>query len=238
MSHAFLFTAKSSNSKVGPIPVTTTDRNSCPDCPFAANGCYADQQPLRGLWDGLTAAGPNATYQSGKATIHTYDLAGLVGKIEGLKLGQAWRHNQGGDLPKGMQGIDRVAVMAIANANVGKKGWTYTHHNVLQNEHNRTVVADANAKGFTINLSGNTLAHADQLADLAIAPVVVVLPASVQGKAEIHTPKGRRVVVCPATYDDKVNCKSCMLCQKQRNTIVGFPAHGASKAKASQIAQS
>ena len=48
---------------------------------------------------------------------------------------------------------------------------------------------------------------------------------------EQTTPDGRRVVVCPATYRDDVNCKSCGLCQKARDVIVGFPAHGARKGR-------
>ncbi len=81
----------------------------------------------------------------------------------------------------------------------------------------------------------NSPAHADTLADLGIAPVVTVLPDTVQGNAELHTPAGRRIVVCPATYRDDVTCASCQLCQRaNRTTIVGFPAHGQSRAKASQ----
>ena len=73
--------------------------------------------------------------------------------------------------------------------------------------------------------------RADRLADLAIAPVVTLLPASVHGNVKIETAAGRKVVVCPATYRDDVNCKSCGLCQKSRDVIVGFPAHGARKGR-------
>jgi len=50
------------------------------------------------------------------------------------------------------------------------------------------------------------------------------------------TPAGRKVVVCPATIRDDVSCASCQLCQRQRDFIIGFPAHGTSKKKASAIA--
>ena len=55
-------------------------------------------------------------------------------------------------------------------------------------------------------------------------PVVVVLPSN-QTENTV-TPKGRKVVVCPATQRDNVSCATCQLCQRQRSTIVGFPAHG------------
>ena len=67
------------------------------------------------------------------------------------------------------------------------------------------------------------------------ATSVTVLPDTVHGNEELHTPAGRRIVVCPATYRDDVTCASCQLCQRaERKIIVGFPAHGQSRAKASQ----
>jgi hypothetical protein len=58
-------------------------------------------------------------------------------------------------------------------------------------------------------------------------PVVVVLASSKAVNHDMRTPGGRRVVVCPATYDVKVTCASCQLCAVAgRNVIVGFPAHG------------
>ena len=154
--------------------------------------------------------------------------------VESLPLGQLWRHNQAGDLPGLGDAIDVRALSELVSANVGKKGFTYTHK-PLANERNREAIRKANAKGFTINLSANNLAHADTLADLGIAPVVTVLPTDTEGKT-LNTPKGRKVIVCPATYRDDITCKSCGLCQKNRAAIVGFPAHGVSKKRASAIA--
>jgi hypothetical protein len=57
--------------------------------------------------------------------------------------------------------------------------------------------------------------------------VVVVLPSTTT--ANTTTPKGRTVVVCPATIRDDISCASCQLCQRQRSVIVGFPAHGTRK---------
>ncbi len=150
--------------------------------------------------------------------------------------GNIWRHNQAGDLPGVNHALDtsKLAELVAANAAAGMRGFTYTHK-PLRSAKERKAIAGANAAGFTINLSGNSPAHADTLVDLRIGPVVTVLPADVHGNVDLHTPAGRRIVVCPATYRDDVTCASCQLCQRaERKTIVGFPAHGQSRAKASQ----
>lgn len=111
-----------------------------------------------------------------------------------------------------------------------------SHYDVESNKHNRAAIATANAKGFTINLSANNLDHADKLTDLGIGPVATVLPHDFDAR-KTTTPQGRIVAQCPATYRDDVTCKTCGLCQKQsRRVIVGFPAHGNSKKKASAVA--
>lgn len=252
---AILWTAKSSNVKTGPMPVSTSSKEWCPtDCPFLGNGCYAEGGPLGMLWKGLTAAAPDATFKNGNGTVKTIGWNGLCANVSGLALGTVWRHNQAGDLPNEGGKISAELVRELVAANTGKRGFTYSHHNVLQSPHNRAIIADANANGFTINLSGNSLGHADALADLAIAPVVTVLPFTFQRQSikgewtesleayrarvrDLATPKGRKVAPCPATYMDDVSCNTCKLCAvRDRKVVVGFPAHGASKAKASRVA--
>jgi hypothetical protein len=41
-----------------------------------------------------------------------------------------------------------------------------------------------------------------------------------------HTPGGRRIAVCPATYSD-ATCRSYGACALVRDAVIGFPAHGA-----------
>lgn len=231
---AILWNPKSSNVKTGPMPVSTTAKETCaPSCPFAGNGCYAESGPLAFLWSSMSKAGPNAEFKNGRATMRTTDWNGLCGSVAALPADTLWRHNQAGDLPHNGGKLDAGMIGQLVDANDGKRGFTYTHHNVTQSAENRAVVSDANSAGFTINLSGNNLPHADALADLNAGPVVVVLPSSVQGKADIATPKGRKVVVCPATYKDDVSCATCGLCAvRDRKVIVGFPAHGTGKKKA------
>jgi hypothetical protein len=156
----------------------------------------------------------------------------FLSEIAGLPEGQLWRHNQAGDLPGLGEEIDASALGKLTKANRGRKGFTYTHK--YGTESNREAIRSANLNGFTVNLSANTLAHADELAETECGPVVVVLPSD--QISNTLTPAGRKVVICPATVRDDVTCATCGLCQRQRSAIVGFPAHGASKRKASAIA--
>ena len=149
-------------------------------------------------------------------------------KVSSLPAGTLWRHNQAGDLPGHGETIDRGALETLVAANAGRKGFTYTHKH--GSAENIDAIRAANTAGFTVNLSADSLPQADQLYELGL-PVTVVLPASVHGNQYIATAAGNRVVVCPATYRDDVNCKSCGLCQvATRKVIVGFPAHGPKKA--------
>ena len=157
----------------------------------------------------------------------------LCKNISKLEPGTVWRHNQAGDLPGLGNTIDRTALRQLVTANRGRRGFTYTHKPLTQK--NISAIKTANQRGFTINLSANNLKHADQLASKKIAPVVVVLPEKQQENTV--TPKGRKVVVCPAIQRDEVTCKTCRLCAiKDRNFIIGFPAHGVRKRQASEIA--
>jgi len=40
-----------------------------------------------------------------------------------------------------------------------------------------------------------------------------------------HTPAGRRIAVCPASYTE-TTCAACGSCARHRKAIIGFPAHG------------
>jgi hypothetical protein len=54
MSYAVQFTPKSTNRKVGAMPVSTTSRNTCPDAsPLKAGGCYANGGPLSIMWNAI-----------------------------------------------------------------------------------------------------------------------------------------------------------------------------------------
>jgi len=234
----------SSNGKTGPIPVSTTSKDSCPDCPLHA-ACYAGSGPLALFWQKVT---------DGRAGVPIDIFAAQVSALPYLQL---WRHDQAGDLPGRGNEIDVDSLLQIVNANRGKRGFTYTHKPVLNGEFaesNRAAIKHANQHGFTINLSGNNFANADELAILDIAPVVVALPTEYGRKVKKgdwdesldeyrartadlpkETPNGNLVAVCPATYLD-TNCAKCQLCQRQnRKCIVGFPLHGTTKKRGAEI---
>ena len=219
-------TMKSNNKKVGKIPVSTTSASTCPDiCPFNhenEGGCYANAGPLAMHWKKVTDGNRGDTWEM------------FVGKIANLKADTLWRHNQAGDLAGNGKRLDAKANFQLSEANKGKRGWTYTHYDVIKDKHNANVVEQMVSDGFVVNLSGNNLAHADDLYDLGIAPVTAVLPSTQM--TNTTTPKGRKVVVCPAVIKDDVSCESCGLCARMRDAIVGFPAHGNGKKKADAIA--
>lgn len=205
-------TLKSANVKTGPIPVSTTERDSCPtDCAMRA-GCYAASGPLALHWAAVSAGTRGTSWGQ------------FVQAIAALPDGQLWRHNQAGDLPQAGGTIDAVKLGQLVAANQGRRGFTYTHH---RDRASLAWIKHANEWGFTVNLSANDLTDADALADTGAGPVVVVLASTQTENTE--TPAGRKVVVCPATQRDDVSCATCQLCQRQRSTIVGFPAHGTKK---------
>ena len=229
----FLITKRTANAITGPIMVTTSPRITCPlGCAFRKGGngplagvCYAEHGALGGfVWSALDRAEAGDTILN---HIRVYSFAELLFEIRSLPEGALWRHNVAGDLPSSNRAtINRAALQAITRANKGRRGFTFTHYDVLTNLANRQAIEEANREGFRINLSANDLDHADRLADRRIGPVTVILPA---GTAEnTTTPKGRTVVICP-TNTHGVTCADCGLCARMRSTIMGFPASGGKK---------
>ena len=203
------FIAKSSNRKTGPIPVTYTERDSCPpSCAHYRSDCYAEDFYTRLSWDKVPQRGS--------------DIEKLAVNIAALPDGQLWRHNVAGDLPGHGEDIDAAALGEIVRANFGRRGFTYTHKHSL--DALRWIRA-ANQWGFTVNLSADDAGHADRLIETGAGPVVCIVPMDTPQKTT--TPAGRPIVVCPAQTHEDVTCESCGLCQKQhRAVIVGFRAHG------------
>lgn len=234
----FLIAQKSNNRITGPMMVTTSPRSTCPNaCPLrkgsgeaAAGACYAEHGFIGGyLWTSLDRTPAGMAFQKGR--IKVMGFAQLLSAIRRVPSGQPWRHNQAGDLPSSNQrDVCEDRLRKIVAANRGRRGFTFTHYYVVNNRHNRQVVGFANRNGFVVNLSGNNLEHADQLADTHCGPVTVVLPAN--QTTNTTTPKGRKVIVCPALTRSGVTCHSCRLCTRaDRTVIVGFPAQGGGQDK-------
>lgn len=217
----------SGNTKTGPMPVSTSNSSTCPDaCPIKAKGCYAKYGPVGMHWRKLDAG-------ESKNAVEWVDF---VKQVKAIPRGSLWRHNQAGDLNGSDNMIDKLALLELVKANSGKRGFTYTHYPVIDNGLNRCLVAYANHEGFTINLSGNDVNHADKLKALNIAPVVVIMPRDADKVST--TPAGNKVVICPAENTDKVNCLKCGLCQDaKRDYIIGFRAHGTAAKSVELIAR-
>ena len=218
-THNYNFVMVSGNVKTGPIPVTMTSKDSCPDaCPLKANGCYASAGRLNILWSKMNHSG--------------LGFDALLASIKSIPEGRVWRHNQAGDLPGSNDRIDAKSLRAITAANKGRHGFTYTHYDPSIGR-NAKAIASANKGGFTVNLSADNLQEADDLSALNIGPVVTILPSEHKGSA--MTPSGRKVIVCP-NYTHNVQCSDCRLCQRaDRSVIVGFPAHGGSFKKVNAV---
>ena len=219
----FTFTRVSSNSKIGPMPVTITSENSCPkSCPLKGKGCYANVGPLALHW------------RKTKLT-----SAELFKQIRSLPKGYIWRANQCGDLPGFKAGDEKINPKFLAGltaANKGRSGYTYTHKSPFVPANAKAIKA-ANAGGFTVNLSADNEVEADKFVALGIAPVVMVLP--MDKTANFKTEAGNQVIICPATKPgSQMNCLSCGVCAKaNRKAIIGFPAHGTQKKSASEVAK-
>lgn len=214
-------TLKSANAKTGPIPVSTSSSATCPEgCPFKLKGCYAKGGPLALHWSKVTAGERGIDWQS------------FIKQVRNFPIGQLWRNNQAGDLPGIGNKIDAKALRELSAANSGKRGFTYTHK--PPTGRNLSALRAANAAGFIVNLSANSIGHADTLSKLGL-PVAAVVPQDSPDR--FTTPGGNRVVVCPAQRVAGMSCDKCRLCAKSnRGFIVGFKPHGAASKAVNQIA--
>ena len=215
-------TAISSNRKTGAIPTSTTEKASCPStCPFLLKGCYAKGGPQNIHWSAISRGERGMVWSE------------FTSAIRKLKRGQLWRHNVSGDLPHSDGVIDSAKVSALVDANRGRKGYTYTHH-ILNNE-NLAIIQESNKNGFTINASCESVDVADSVMTEHGIPSVAVIN-SEESRRFFTTTNGRKVIVCPATVHDNVSCADCGICANaNRSAIVAFPAHGNAKKSVNQI---
>lgn len=206
------------NRKLGGIPSSVTSRGTCPpSCSFYGAGCYADGHLLAIHWR--------------RVGEHGDSWANFCASVARLPEGQLWRHNTAGDLPGVGEEVDKIALEQLVAANVGKRGFTFTHKKAFEE------VRRANDRGFTINLSADSLEQADELFEKGAGPVVVVIRSTTPDRGT-KTSKGRKVIICPAQKTDgrDITCASCGLCAiSTRKAIIGFRAHGVHTARVDKI---
>jgi len=219
-----LFSLSSQNKKTGPMPVSISERGTCPpSCSFYDAACYASSGHLGAHWRGLGGDGSRG---------HSWQ--GFLGLVKSLPEGAVWRHNEAGDLAGEGESLDLAKFGELVEANAGRRGFTYTHKTRAEYF---AAYQWAILEGFTVNLSADSLEHADALLGPRLdadgveeypLPVTCVLPADAPDKG-VRTPAGRRVVVCPAQTSG-ITCVECELCANPfRHSIVGFRSHGRSK---------
>ena len=208
----------SRNEKLGGIPSSWTSRGTCPTtCSFYDAGCYALYGKLGHHW--RTVGTDGDTWEK------------FCADVSRLPFGQLWRLNVAGDLPGDGRGVDFAALKRLVEANVGRRGFGFTHHR------NATyAVRYANEHGLTINLSADSLEEADRLAARGQAPVTVVVPHD--APLSLRTPAGRRVTICPAETEAKLTCAECELCaMPNRKVVIGFRSHGQSFRQVDRLVQ-
>ena len=207
----YKFIRVSHNSKTGPMPVVYSSRQTCPDsCAHKGNGCYAEAGPISWQWRKVDQTG--------------IDLDALCDNIRTIPRGSLWRYGVAGDLPGQGDTLDRIALDKLVRANRGRRGFTYTHK-----LNDIDAIRDATARGFTVNVSADSIEQADHYYAQDL-PVTVVVP---RDAPEVtYTPEAVRIVVCPAQTREDVTCQSCGLCAvASRRVVVGFRAHGTGAGK-------
>ena len=153
-------------------------------------------------------------------------------KHKKLPVGQLWRHNQAGDLPHTAGRISRRFIRGLTAANRGRRGFTYTHHDLTKGE-NLALIRQANRHGFRINVSTETEEAADRAISAGL-PAVLAVPSN-ETRNTWHTAQNNVVLICPAQRSDTKTCANCQLCHSRGSrVIIGFVAHGTAKRKADQ----
>lgn len=235
-------TLKSTNVKVGAIPVTTSSNETCPtSCPLKGNGCYAESGPLAIHWKKVSTGERGMNFDE------------FLHQIRQFPSTQLWRYSQAGDLPGSGDTIDPDQFRRLVAANDGRPVIAYTHKPPTHD--NLRLLQEAAQANFRVNLSADSLEEADEFIDIGL-PAVVVLHEDYGRKTskgewaetipeyrarlktlERTTPKGRDIAVCPATVVD-TNCQACQMCaiKNQIDVVIGFPAHGTSKKKINGMA--
>lgn len=221
-----LWTARSSNRKTGSVltawvgPDRAAARESCAGCPLLAGGCYAHA--------GTVGTGLSSLARAALARPERYTLGAALARR--VKTARMVRLTALGDI--GRCGVDVARGIVATVRAAGPDVVGYTHHW-------REPEVSAAWRG-TLLASCESLSDVDAALDAGWRASVVV-PQSVP--RSFLTPRGRRVVVCPATIDrgqsvnvKKVTCNDCRLCAGSKpGPVIAFPIHGSQRRKAPRV---
>ena len=223
-----LFVLNSQNAKLRGMAASYHSKDSCPPSCGARNACYAKTGPVSWAWR--------------RADTEGMSWPAFIVTLGRLLPGERFRYGVAGDLPGCGDDIDAARLAELGHATARQVAWAYTHKPVGRGHMRNTlaIAAQNQREGLTVNLSADNVTQADRLADLGIGPVICILP---KGTASsVRTPKGRLVVVCPASLGQAA-CSTCggaggpLCARKDRDYVVGFPAHGHNASVADALAR-
>lgn len=221
------FIRQTSNKKTGLIPVIYSDRSTCPgSCPHKETSCYAETGHVKQQWEKTNK--PLNVTQGSETGIALFRLIELIVSLPFYSL---MRYGVAGDLPGNGEDIDKESIKQIAKACQKRhlKAWLYTHKKC-----DLSFLKKISNSNLVINVSCDTYDEVDRLSEHSL-PLVLTVQSDAPKVS--YTPMGRRVILCPATQKDSIQCVNCggqsgPLCARtERDYVVGFPAHGARKRK-------
>lgn len=232
-----------SNSKTGDIIQSYTGRDTCPQrCPFKGNGCYADSIYTRRVWE--RCGNPmDSRHVSSEEDLYIALLGATASHAQKGEKRVLFRHNVAGDLAE--EGTNDLSLWrvnslekAIKRINLAMggvvtlKGYTYTHCTI--DSYNSAVIRTANARGFTINYSCETV---KEVMDAVEYGCTAVLTAPDADKAIDELERANlRACQCPAQISNKTTCATCGACANaHRKAVIVFQTHGSSVKKANKV---
>lgn len=210
--------ARSGNSKTGPIPTTSRGMHTCPtDCPFLptgeTGGCYGTGRIF-------------ALAVKHQAQMTEDEAYAKIAK--GMKPGtRLMRDRVVGDIvtPDGQIDHGYVSMIASVAQRLGITAFGYTHAHAEMTPEDAAKIADT---GYVLNYSAETPAGVERAVSLGMP--VVIANDDVEEGAMIA---GRRVLTCPAQTHEGMDCARCGLCAKpQRKAVIRFLLHGAAVKRA------
>lgn len=214
--------AQSQNSKLGPVSATTVSIESCGDCPFKHNGCYAQQGPL-----GWQVARMDKHVRANELD-YTAIAQDEAKAIDGLTTGLPLRLHVAGDCSSD----DAAAIVSSAAERYMRRNrsqaWTYTHQW-------RDVSRESWGQ-VSVLASCETPEDAAQAREQGYAPAMVVSEYP-NGKRSWKLENGLTAIPCPEMTGAADSCATCRLCWddsrlRDRGAVIAFEIHGAQKGKA------